>query len=315
MLTIRQEVSRLSATGDSATKAGASTQIPYSKGTQMFRSFMDRMRALPAPPVTVDLSTVLPVKLPPGSRRVSDCFHEGISQFPRLTVNDACMWLPDSQHALRVVPGFGYDSRPRCRKWTPYVPRSATYIPKGTFELFHTHDDDLYYVGTYKTVEGPRDIHLKVIDTRLLAQLDGTVVVDDLEEALTWQTAPKAPPTNAVARTIPEMYEMGILRVQVIGLQCVGFNHRLHEELHPKRMPSDDTSRKSDTDVQRRRGSSAKRRSVSWLDALSSDDSIVLSDGEPPSKRQRSHTGAEMSDRDPSSSTLYPDHSDPVTPS
>ncbi|KAH9915490.1 uncharacterized protein B0H18DRAFT_95898 [Fomitopsis serialis] len=76
------------------------------------------------------------------------------------------------------------------------------------------------------------------------------------------------------------MYQMGILRAEVIGLQCIGFNHRLNEELHSSKSPSDDASLKSDTDGTPL-SSLLKRRKRPVAVVESSDDS------QPPKKEAK----------------------------
>jgi len=88
-------------------------------------------------------------------------------------------------------------------------------------------------------------IRLQDIDIEDFQRLDKSVPNLDLGEVLAEETAQKAPLSNAVAKSIPEMYETGILRAEVTGLQCIGFNHRLNEELHPSKSHSNAMPRSS----------------------------------------------------------------------
>jgi len=145
------------------------------------------------------------------------------------------VWFPNSQHALLVHPVYKYDSSARTvnLKWSRCKP---TALIRGTFELIHEYQDKCYYVGTYRALEGPKEIYYRDVSVRSFVRR-GT---DSLDTAMAHQTALFAPERNAVAITLPEMYRNGILKIQLVGLQCIGFNRRLDAELHRKSSPPDE---------------------------------------------------------------------------
>ncbi|KAH9915900.1 uncharacterized protein B0H18DRAFT_79945 [Fomitopsis serialis] len=181
------------------------------------------------------------------SRTIAQLRQKDVLKTSRMTVDDTVMGLPNSPHALCILPLFAYGSDCYSEEWSSY---SREIKSKETRELFRTHHGKTYYIGTYQAVEGLAlsDIRLEDVDTKLLKTFDRTAKGVDLEAGLTRLTTPAVSSKNSVAQTVPQMYQLGILRVAVVGLQYVGFNQRLNEELHPRDPPSGEASADVDSD-------------------------------------------------------------------
>ncbi|KAH9915897.1 uncharacterized protein B0H18DRAFT_1039627 [Fomitopsis serialis] len=260
-------------------QAGTSSDLKYDGGKAEFVEFNDKMRALPGPNQIIDLSSLVPVSLKTLSDQsrleelyLSDVLNtEDVMIFEGQTI----VWLPGSCHALQVGPMYQYDNRARVdNKWS-VGPRIRSM---GTVEFFHSYMSEIYYVGTYRAVEGPQDVRLTDIgDTSFVRS-----PADGFATLLAVKTASLVPERNHVAMTLPEMYRKGVMRLQVTGLQCVGFNHRLDAELHRKSLPPDEAL---PDNVPEASGSTSKRKRTS----LSPNDDSDLGQGtdEPARKEAR----------------------------
>ncbi|KAH9833495.1 uncharacterized protein C8Q71DRAFT_909533, partial [Rhodofomes roseus] len=127
--------------------------------------------------------------------------------------------LRNSHHALTVDPMHRYESSVRDRKFTSY-PSGSQPRRDGRYEVFHEHGGKIYYMGTFLPLGSLQNVELDHMQLDSYCAHGSAVLVSWLAQ----ETAGSAPSGNAVRTALPEMYRKGFMRLNVTGLQCVGFN-------------------------------------------------------------------------------------------
>ncbi|EPS96622.1 hypothetical protein FOMPIDRAFT_99349, partial [Fomitopsis schrenkii] len=201
------------------------------------REFQDKMCSLPVPPGPglVDFKTLKPITIPTPElqKRITSLTLRKVIYY-RIHESNSVMWFPSSCHGLLVCPQSSYYSGGRGEKWGDYPHWLLSLLDnKNGVEVFHKHLGQDYYMGTYKVVQGPIDIRLPDLASVRFVGKD----LEFLESQLAKATAGATPEKSPVALTLPEMYTKGILAVQLLGLQRIGFNEKVDEEVHLTKMP------------------------------------------------------------------------------
>ncbi|KAF9476789.1 hypothetical protein BDN70DRAFT_881980 [Pholiota conissans] len=127
---------------------------------------------------------------------------------------------PTNQHAFAVAPLFTYNSS---RKTMSKENDAFKGLYGQDFHLFYTSHDLYYYGGFYKALdlrsETPHGISLAGSDLSWKS-IAAATLRDDLDSS--------SPQTS---RLLATLYQEGVLKVQILGLQCLGFNADIYNML------------------------------------------------------------------------------------
>ncbi|OBZ65306.1 hypothetical protein A0H81_14766 [Grifola frondosa] len=124
-----------------------------------------------------------------------------------------------SRAAFIVQPSYTYSSRNRAY-FSPN--EKLAELSKQTREVFHNSDGEIYYVGTYEC--------LRYDDSGLLKDQTFTRHINSTLDDMVRITATCG---KTLQPLIKDAYEMGILKVEMLGLRCVGFNDELYNAMLP----------------------------------------------------------------------------------
>ncbi|KAH9833492.1 uncharacterized protein C8Q71DRAFT_773718, partial [Rhodofomes roseus] len=261
-------------------KAKTSDEHRDDVGTHKFKQFKAKLSELPEPAERIDYPSLVPMQ---ATRKIlenwlAELRREGVlKQELDLIGGEDLMWFPNSHHAMQVVQMHEYDPIDCICNWSERCPEKGS--SERPYEVFRAEENQISYVGTYRVVEDLREIRLGDIMWKMFPGKTESAVAATLAQ----QTACDAPQTNAVAETLPELYSKGIMQVEVIGYQCVGFNRRLDEELHKKAPPPAETSPECKSDMSNQTMSddlspdSRRRREIRARWAMHAADSEEIS--------------------------------------
>ncbi|KAH9833496.1 uncharacterized protein C8Q71DRAFT_773748 [Rhodofomes roseus] len=242
------------------------------------RSFMNKLLSLPSPGEMIH-----PCRVPndassyPAFARVYDVYKaQSFGVMPSFegwlkVSGNGLIRLKYSHRILLIQPAYTYDSRGQ-EKFTACPFLSVNDQAK---EVLFQDGDHLYYIGTYKPLMPCENVQLGHLQSGSyivrvpLRIIRMTMNHLDMcffgrehgrESWLETGTVTYAAARNAVAIILPELYRKGFLRLNVIGLQCVGFNRHLYEAIHQNGSVSDEPL-PGDVPDPSIRDSSQKRRS------------------------------------------------------
>ncbi|OBZ65259.1 hypothetical protein A0H81_14770 [Grifola frondosa] len=140
------------------------------------------------------------------------CAADGVIYAPGCT--KICAETP--KVAFVVYPTYTY----RSRKPHYFERHSLPAEFRGqTRELFHNYHGKIYYVGTYKCLDGSGLLTEQKMTKHVMSMLNDVVRITMLQ-------------CNRILRPLFEDgFQKGILTVNIMGLRCVGFNKKLYDAL------------------------------------------------------------------------------------
>ncbi|PPR07065.1 hypothetical protein CVT26_005266 [Gymnopilus dilepis] len=139
-------------------------------------------------------------------------------------------WCANVQHAVAVGPFRMFDTKNGL--WNRESIFGALYDK--SFPLFYKSGFSTYYAGTYKAIklvgrlplDGFGDYTIFDDNLSLFALADASVSRNSASKGTNHQ-----PPTNSA---IQALYRDGLLKVELLGLQCVGFDQKLYNALQTR---------------------------------------------------------------------------------
>jgi hypothetical protein len=162
------------------------------------------------------------------------------------SVGNNLLFLPGRVVRCRPAKQHAFALGPRCLYNPPKQtlsknPAAFNGLYGQTFHLFYTHHESIYYAGLYKAIdlrsEAPEGIVMSTSDVVSLFPLYHKGHVYDLmltfrkpweamAEATLWGLS--APKINRVFATL---YQKGLLKVEVLGLQCLECDMSIYDML------------------------------------------------------------------------------------
>ncbi|KAE9396763.1 hypothetical protein BT96DRAFT_824268, partial [Gymnopus androsaceus JB14] len=131
-------------------------------------------------------------------------------------------WCPQrEEHGYYLTPSFKCITDPRATTVHRWAPADLTSKMDKPTECFYNNDGVWYYTGVYKA------FRLDDLTMKEWEALSVETTQDIVRETL--EGRKNASPQNTYEVT--QLYAIGALKVAVIALQCVGFNHSMYRLL------------------------------------------------------------------------------------
>ncbi|KAH9941499.1 hypothetical protein B0H21DRAFT_752598 [Amylocystis lapponica] len=192
-----------------------------------WRRIMSELENIHGRDKTIDLPLCIPSSCGPeqylGEELKALCSSDGVLAF-----SEQIVWVSDaSHHAIVVYPAFEYNpAARRYQAWTKNMYREQW--AGQTRELFFKKKPKMpwSYAGTYRCIALPD------LTPNEYAKLETHIRKALVNQAML--SASLIPPV--VQELLKDLYERGMMKVECIGLQCVGFNTTLNDALKARQL-------------------------------------------------------------------------------